>query len=196
LEQIESRSRTMAKLVDELLDVTRLRAGEELHLDRERVDLVALVHSMVREQHEAADNHRLIVRSAAETLTGWWDRMHLQRVLENLVSNGIKYSPPGSELTLTLAAAKTSEGDCALLTVRDHGIGIAADDLPHIFEWFYRGKHARAGTIGSGLGLAGVRQIVEQHGGTITVTSQVGVGSTFSICLPLDSGQEGGTQAG
>jgi two-component system sensor histidine kinase BaeS len=122
--------------------------------------------------------------------------MHLQRVVENLVSNGIKYSPPGSEITVTLAAAKTPEGDCALLTVRDHGIGIVDDDLPHIFNWFYRGKNARAGTIGSGLGLAGVRQIVEQHGGTITVTSQVGIGSTFSICLPLDSGRESVAEGG
>jgi len=105
LEQIESRSRTMAKLVDELLDVTRLRAGEELHLDRELVDLVALVQIMVREQHEATDNHRLIVRSAVDTLTGWWDRVHLQRVVENLVSNGINIV---FALTYALLAQKRS----------------------------------------------------------------------------------------
>lgn len=196
LEQIESRSRTMAKLVEELLDVTRLRAGEELPLDRQIVDLVALVREVIAGQNEATDRHHLVVRPPERPLTGWWDRMHLQRVVENLVNNATKYSPQGGEIALSLSATTSRQRDYALLTVQDHGIGIAEDDLPQIFEWFYRGKNARDGTIGTGLGLAGVRQIVQQHGGTITVTSQEGIGSTFCIRLPLDAAPESDAAAG
>jgi signal transduction histidine kinase len=183
LEQIECRSRTMAKLVDELLDITQLRAGEEFHLDRAMIDLVALVQETVAEG--ASDRHRLVVQSTERELIGYWDAVHLQRAVENLVNNAIKYSPHGGDITISLATSSAGGDDHALLTVEDHGIGIAADDLPQIFEQFYRGMNAREGTIGTGLGLAGVRRIVEQHDGTIAVTSLEGVGSTFIVRLPL-----------
>jgi signal transduction histidine kinase len=111
---------------------------------------------------------------------GDWDGPRLRRVLDNLLSNAIKYSPAGGEVVVTLAA----DGDSAVLRVRDQGLGIPAEDLPHIFERFRRARNA-AEIVGTGLGLSGARQLVEQHGGTIQVESQEGAGSTFTVRLPL-----------
>jgi len=186
LEQIESKSRQMAELIDELLDVTRLSAGEELQLDRRMVDLVALTRNVATDHAELTNHHRVVILSEEPDLIGSWDRLRLARVIENLVSNAIKYSPRGGDITVTLIREKSPEGDYAVLAVQDWGMGIAEDDLPCIFERFYRGKNAGSAMAGAGLGLAGVRQIVEQHGGTIAVDSREGVGSTFTVRLPLE----------
>jgi signal transduction histidine kinase len=186
LEQIESKSRLMTKLIDELLDVTQLRAGEELQLDRRPIDLVALVQEEVAGQDETTSDHQLVVRTTEPEFTGWWDRLRLCRVVENLLSNAINYSPEGGEITVSVSRRDGPEGDYAVLSVQDRGIGIAENDLPHIFERFYRGKNAAGDIAGTGLGLAGVRQIIQQHGGAIMVESRKGEGSTFTVRLPID----------
>jgi PAS domain S-box-containing protein len=186
LEQIEGRSRMMSRLIDELLDVTLLRAGEDLQLHRRPVDLVAIVRDAVAGQQEVVGIHELVVRSTESELTGSWDGVRLERVVENLICNAIKYSPDGGTITLTLGRDKQPEGDWAVLAVQDQGIGIAESDLPHIFEQFYRGKNATGAIGGIGLGLVGARQIVEQHSGTIAVESREGAGSTFVVRLPID----------
>ena len=186
LESIEDRSRKMARLVDELLDLTRLHAGQELQLDRRVGDLVALARQVVEEYQETTRRHVLLVHSNEPTLSGWWDYSRLGRVIENLVSNAIKYSPEGGEIEVSLRRERSPEGDWAVLTVRDEGIGIPEEDLPHIFEQFYRGKNASSTPVGTGVGLAAARQIVEHHGGTITVNSREAVGSVFTLRLPID----------
>jgi signal transduction histidine kinase len=128
---------------------------------------------------------RLVVRSTEEELLGRWDPLRLGRVLENLIGNAVKYSPDGSEITISLTRERGAGRDEAVLAVQDRGIGISEHDLPHIFDRFYRGENAQGGISGSGLGLAGTRQIVEQHGGTIEVDSREGAGSTFTVRLPL-----------
>jgi signal transduction histidine kinase len=115
-----------------------------------------------------------------DSLVGEWDGQRLRRVLDNLLSNAVKYSPDGGEIVVQLAR----EEDWAVLLVSDQGLGIPADDLPHIFERFRRARNATE-IVGTGLGLSGARQLVEQHGGTIVVHSQEGAGSTFTIRLPL-----------
>jgi signal transduction histidine kinase len=191
LEQIESKSSMMAELIDELLDVTRLRTGGALHLDRRPVDLVALVREAVAAQELATDEYQLVLLTGEPELIGIWDRVRLGRVVQNLVTNAMKYSPEGGEITLQLERERSPKGGWAVLTVQDHGIGIAEADLPHIFEWFYRGKNTSEDITGTGLGLAGTRQIVEQHGGTISVESKEGAGSTFTVRLPIDSSRDG-----
>jgi signal transduction histidine kinase len=104
-------------------------------------------------------------------------------VLTNLLQNAIKYSPAGGEILVTVQR----EDDSAVLGVRDHGLGIPAADQPHIFERFRRGANVRGSIGGTGIGLAGVRSLVESHGGTVGFESQEGSGSTFRVRLPLRS---------
>ena len=120
-----------------------------------------------------------------EELVGKWDVLRLERVIGNLLANAIKYSPNGGEIIVTLSAEQDAQGAWGKLSVRDTGVGIPADDLPHIFEWFHRGANVKDQIAGSGIGLAGARQIIEQHGGSMGVTSEEGQGSTFTIRLPL-----------
>jgi signal transduction histidine kinase len=109
----------------------------------------------------------------------WGDRARLERVLQNVIGNAVKYSPDGAPVQVT---ASMQEG-WDVVVVRDSGVGIPADELPHIFTHFYRASTAR-GFPGSGLGLAGAKTIVEQHGGHIRVQSAVGQGTTVVVSLP------------
>jgi signal transduction histidine kinase len=111
--------------------------------------------------------------------------VRLVRVLDNLLANGIKYSPNGGEIEVSLARQDDGGAAWAVLAVRDHGLGIPAADRPRVFERFRRARNVVGLIGGTGIGLASTRQIVEQHGGTITVVSQEGVGSTFTVRLPL-----------
>lgn len=185
LKQIENRSRVMAELIDELMDVTRLQEGEELPLDRRMVDLVMLVQDVVAGQAEAVNGCRLALDTTETELIGRWDRLRLARAIGSLIGNAIKYSPEGGTITVRLTRETGPSGDCAVLTVQDEGLGIAESDRPHIFERFYRGKNATAPGVGRGLGLTGAWQVVAQHGGAITVESQEGSGSTFTIRLAM-----------
>jgi signal transduction histidine kinase len=109
----------------------------------------------------------------------------VRRALANLISNAIKYSPNGSEVLVRVGRDRAAPAEWALVEVRDQGIGIPAADLPRLFERFFRARNAVDQAVGTGLGLAGARAIVEQLGGTIAVESQEGVGSTFAVRLPL-----------
>ena len=180
LSRIDQTAARMTRLIDELLDVARLQAGQPLALDPHPVDLAALVRRMVTEYQDVSRRHRIRVETPAPAVLGVFDPSRLERVLDNLLSNSIKYSPTGGDITVRLR----EEGDTAILEVRDRGLGIPAADLPHIFERFRRaGNVGRAS--GTGLGLTGTRQIVEKHGGTIAVDSEEGAGTTVTVRLPL-----------
>jgi signal transduction histidine kinase len=188
LERIKRATGRLSALVNELLDVARLQAGRPLQLHLRTTDLVELTRRMAGEWQETAPHHRIRVESALLSLVGTWDQFRLERVLDNLLGNAVKYSPRGGEIVLSIAG----DGDRAVLTVRDQGIGIPEPDLPRVFERFHRGANVARRTRGSGIGLSGARQIVEQHGGTITVESQERLGSAFTVRLPLRTrGQNG-----
>jgi signal transduction histidine kinase len=125
----------------------------------------------------------LYVSTELSELVGEWDAGRLARVLDNLLDNAVKYSPRGG----TVEVAVAREADLAVLSVTDRGEGIPAGDLPHIFERFRRGRNVEGRIPGTGIGLAGVQRIVELHAGTIDVASEVGVGTTLTIRLPLNS---------
>jgi two-component system phosphate regulon sensor histidine kinase PhoR len=113
------------------------------------------------------------------------DSRQMERVLVNLVSNAVNYTPEGK----TIAIATSVEAECIAFAVVDEGIGISAEDLPRVFERFYRSEQARkVENSGTGLGLAIVKEIVELHGGSVTVSSVVDQGSAFTVRLPLNSG--------
>ncbi len=105
--------------------------------------------------------------------------------MANLISNAVKYSPQGGEITVRLAPEERDGQAWAVIDVEDHGVGIPAPDLQRIFEPYYRGSNVPGSVGGTGVGLAGTRHIVEQHGGAIRVESSVGQGTVFKVCLPL-----------
>lgn len=182
LRRIDSTASRMATLVDDLLDVTRINMGRPLDLARETVDLVSLAREAVAESGSMSADHDIVIQAAEGALHGEWDAQRLTRAITNLISNAVRYSPDGGTVHLRIER----EGDDAVLSVHDEGIGIPLDELPHVFERFYRARNVAGRVAGTGIGLASVKQIVEQHGGTVTVTSREGDGSTFTIRLPLE----------
>jgi signal transduction histidine kinase len=187
LERIEEQTALMARMIDDLLDVARIEAGRPLELHRESCDLVALAQKTAADVQRTTDRHRLQVVAEAQPIVGAVDCARLERVLLNLLTNAVKYCPDGGDVDLTLRPERRSDGDWAILAVRDGGIGIPPADLPRIFERFYRASNVGDQLRGTGLGLAGAQQIVEQHGGEINVASDPGVGTTFTVRLPLDN---------
>jgi signal transduction histidine kinase len=168
-------------LIAELLDATRMRQNR-LELRPEWTDLTALAHAVV-EQFALAEDHRIghaLVFEADGTVRGYWDASRLEQVVTNLVSNALKYSPPGAEVRVTVR----DELDGAALIVRDEGIGIPTTDRERLFEPYARSRVVARRIEGMGLGLFISEQIVRRHGGEITVESELGVGSTFSVRLP------------
>ena len=174
----------MADSIDELMDITRLGAERSLELHRELVDVAALVREVAGEQQQGTDRHHIVVAGVA-TLVGDWDRARLVRVIQNLISNAVRYSPEGGEVTVAVDQQQDAAGTWARVQITDRGVGIPAADLPHIFEQFHRGSNVVGRLGGTGIGLFSVRHIVEQHGGTVAVESREGEGSTFTVCLPL-----------
>jgi signal transduction histidine kinase len=182
----ESTARMTAMLTD-LVDAGRLQAGRSVELQLQPVDLVALVRGIVETQHATTSRHEIRMEASVPELIGQWDPRRLERVVANLFANAIKYSPEGGPIHVRVERSTEGDAPAAVLRFEDRGIGIPADDQPRIFERFYRGANVRGRFEGAGLGLAGVRQIVEQLGGTITVESTEGVGSTFTIRMPLSA---------
>lgn len=189
LAMIEGTARRLDAMIEELLDLTQVQLGRSLELRRETVDLVGLVRRAAKDHQQQTRSHTLVVQTGLKRLEGQWDRARLERVVGNLLSNAIKYSPDGGHITLTIGREAHPAGDVAVLSVQDTGLGIPSADLPRIFDRFYRGGNVAAAIAGTGIGLAGVRQLVEQHGGRIEVESLLGVGTTFVVRLPLSTAQ-------
>jgi PAS domain S-box-containing protein len=178
VERIDAQATRLRALIDDLLDVSRLAAGQvELHV--EPVDLATLAGQVgARFVDEAARLGSTLVIDAREPTVGQWDRERLDQVVANLVSNAVKYGD-GKPIDVTVRA----EGGHARLIVRDHGLGIASRDHDRIFGRFERA--ASSGNFGGiGLGLWIVRQIVGVFGGAVHVESALGAGSVFTVELP------------
>lgn len=177
----------MARVLDELLDLAHLQAGRTPVLERQEIDLVALADRLAQEYQRTTRRHRIAVRAAVPAVVGHWDRARLERVLANLLANALKYSPAGGDIVVAIRPEGPGDrrtGPGVRLEVLDRGIGIPATDLPRVFERFHRdGNVGHLG--GSGLGLAGAREIVEQHGGTLTVRNRPGGGTMATLWLPL-----------
>jgi signal transduction histidine kinase len=186
LEQIERSAARMAQQLDELVDAARLEAGRPLELRRELTDLMALARQVIAEHQQQTDRHDLALVAVMPTLAGVWDGVRLGRVLDNLLGNAVKYSPLGGPIQLCVGTEGDGAEQVALVRVIDRGEGIPEQDLPFIFERFRRGANVEGRIPGTGIGLAGVRRIVEQHGGSIMVESAIGQGTTVTVRLPLN----------
>ena len=186
LESISNTADKMNRLINDLVDMARVRMGRPLDLNCASVDLVALARRVVAEHQEAARGH-IEIQTDLPSVIGHWDGFRLERIFDNLVGNAIKYSPEGGRIIVRIHE-EGSAGQ-AVLSVEDRGLGIPPDDLPHIFDRFYRGSNVVGRIEGTGIGLAGVKQIVEQHGGSVIVDSRVGEGTVVTVRLPLTGPQ-------
>jgi len=174
----------MSRTVEALLTLARADAGEE-PLAREKVELDALLEQTVGEARMVTGQKHLQL-AHVEPLTVEGDTDSLQQLFRNLLDNALKFTPADGLIEVRL----TRREDRAVVTVADNGSGIAAEHLPHLFSRFYRVDKARSRELGgAGLGLAIAKWIVARHGGSIKVESRVGMGTTFTVVLPLAAGQ-------
>jgi signal transduction histidine kinase len=184
-ELIERQAQQMAFVVAGLLDVTRIVRGQ-LRLQRERVDLCTVLVEAIDtlEWNLTARGHRLSVGLLEPSVWLLADGARLEQVFVNLLGNASKYTDIGGELALSMHGSN----GYAVVRIRDSGIGIAPDALPHIFDLFMQADTAASNSgAGLGIGLALVRAIVESHGGSVTAFSAgLGQGSEFTVRLPLE----------
>jgi signal transduction histidine kinase len=180
-EQLEREAVRLSMIVNDLLDLSRLEAGSErgqrVHLDA----VSAEETERLRERAEAAGVDLALHADGVPTIEG--SARDLALLIRNLIENAIGYTQRGGSVDVEVRAAASD----VVLSVRDTGIGIPTRDLPRVFERFYRVDRARSrATGGTGLGLAIVKHVAENHGGTVTVTSELGAGTTFEVRLPRE----------
>jgi signal transduction histidine kinase len=182
LEVVQRQTGKLARLVDELLDVSRIESGR-LELRVDDVDLPELVAEVLRRHQLMATKHELGLNYDPDgKLDVRADRDHLEQVLNNLIGNAMKYSPEGGAIDVTVTRAGDREVEFA---VADHGIGIRAGELARVFGLFYRSPDRLARDVGGmGLGLYITKEIVDRHNGRIWAESEVGKGTTFHVALP------------
>jgi signal transduction histidine kinase len=176
---VEESDRVLVML-NTLMDISEAESGT-MQLRREPVPLADVVARAIDLYRDVADAKGVALAAAAPAdIVVTADRTRLEQVAANLIDNAVKYTPPGGRVDVEVRR----EADAAVLRVRDTGPGIPADELPRIFDRLFRGDTSRA-ERGLGLGLSLVKAVVEAHGGTVEVSSELGRGSMFSVSLPL-----------
>jgi len=181
LAKINAEADRLTQLVQELGELSRIESGRA-PIQKKPFDMAEAIEQAAGRLKAQADRAGLSlgIESASSLPQALGDRDRVEQVLVNIIHNAIKFTPPGGRISVTAKA----EGNHLLVSVADNGVGISADDLPRIFERFYKADRARTGG-GTGLGLAIAKHIVEAHGGRIWAESVEGKGSTFSFTLPL-----------
>ncbi len=186
IETIARNARAQERLIDELLDISRIMTGK-LSLDLRAVKLAPLIQAVVDDVRPAADARSINLKAAFDSSMGpiFGDPDRLQQIVWNLLTNAIKFTPQGGDVQVRLERNDSH----ALITVRDSGQGIATELLPHVFERFRQADSSNTRSNGGlGLGLSIVRQLVELHRGTVTAEScGENAGTTFRVMLPLSS---------
>jgi PAS domain S-box-containing protein len=184
---IDDEAKRLVKLVDDLMDLSRLES-KRVALELKPVDVGHLAYHVVDKMRPLAENSQLMLsQSVPSGLIAPADSDRLEQVLTNLVDNALKYTPPGGRVEVR---ASDDNGEI-LVEVVDNGRGIPPEDLPHVFERFYRADRSRTrGSGGTGLGLAIAKHIIEAHGGRISVHSRLGEGTTFVFTLPRNGSLE------
>jgi signal transduction histidine kinase len=179
--------RSLSALIDDLFQMAQLDAGG-LHLDRSPNSIADLISNTLESFSELAAQQEVVLEGSIEPgiEAVWMDVQRMERVLANLVKNALRHTPSGGRIEVRAESFDES----IRVQVWDTGEGIPAEDLPHIFDQFYRGEKSRnRATGGAGLGLAIARGIVQAHGGEIDVESEVGKGTCFSILLPKEGSE-------
>lgn len=190
LSSIEAALRRGALRVDELMDLARRDGGDAWALRTQPVDLVALVKGVVDGYRQTNDSHVFVVASGLEELVTACDHDRIERSVDNLVSNAVKFSPGGGSISAAVTEERAGDHRVAVIAITDQGLGIPEDERDLVFERFRRGSNV-IDVPGSGVGLWSVREIVARHGGSLEVDSRIGEGSTFTLRLPVLRGTQG-----
>lgn len=181
LTTIQAQITKVTMLINDLLDVTRISGGHlAFHVAPFAVD--ALVEEAIAEVQRTTTQHTIIREGTTQQVIRG-DKERLEQALVNLLTNAIKYSPQATRVTVTVTATL----EAIRLSVQDYGLGISPEQVPHLFDRFYRTTEAQGNSAGLGLGLYITAAIIRQHGGTIQVSSEPGHGSIFTITLPRDA---------
>ncbi len=181
----------LMRLIDELLDVSRLEQTP-IRMQKSYQDFLAPLKRIIDIYRSTNHKHELCLTleemPETDLLMGWFDMPRVEQVLHNLLTNALKYSPDGGKVEVGVRATRAACGEMqeVLFWVTDWGIGIAADDLPHVFQRFYRVDKLDRSIDGFGIGLYITKELVQGHGGRIWVESIKGQGSTFFVALPLE----------
>jgi signal transduction histidine kinase len=178
VEAIIAQAERLQRLIDDLMLASQIQA-DHLTLALEETDLVAAARRAVT--HLGIGDSSVRVDAPEEPLVVLADQNYLSQVLTNLLTNAVKYSPEGGDVTVRF----TRQGAEAHVAVIDRGVGISPTDIPHLFDRFYRVRDTATRVPGLGLGLYICQRIVEAHGGRIDVESKPGLGSTFTVVLPI-----------
>ncbi|RLC76579.1 MAG: hypothetical protein DRJ03_12090 [Chloroflexi bacterium] len=187
LDTLAQEAERLARLVEDILEISRVDSGR-LEIKPGPTSLNELAESVVASHREQAQERGLALeyRPAEPGPVALVDSNRITQALVNLVQNGIRFTPQGGKVTLSTGEQKAQRRAWATVTVADTGMGIPEDELPHIFERFFRGTEPRDMQLsGTGLGLSIVKEIVELHGGRVTVESKQGSGSAFTVWLPF-----------
>jgi two-component system phosphate regulon sensor histidine kinase PhoR len=180
LPRIKQEVDRMVQLVQDLLELARAESGR-LRLRREDVDLASVGTNIMRTFEPRAAQLGVALRFEGQATRINGDPDRLAQVFVNLIDNALRHTPAGGKVVVSVSAG----GSVASLVVRDSGVGIPYNDLPHVFERFYVVDRSRAReSTGSGLGLSIVKQVVEAHGGNVTADSEYGLGATFTCLFP------------
>ena len=182
LESCQRAAQRMRRLIESLLELARLDAGQQ-QMKRLKFDLAQTARDCVTLIEPLANERQVKIFCDVPPLKCVGDSERLAQVITNLLTNAITYNKENGEVRVSGEA----KSGCAILTVRDTGVGISGADLPHVFDRFYRADSSRT-SGNTGLGLAISKAIVEAHGGTIEATSQLNVGTSFTVRLPLGEG--------
>lgn len=174
------------KIIKELRDLSLAEAGQ-LVLDKQSSDVNLLVSRAVNKLKPLADEKKICLNCNLEEVPEISvDEMRITQVVYNLLSNAIRYTSAEGKVEASTALVKLESQDYIAISIGDNGKGISAEDLPHVFEHFYRADFARdRKSGGSGIGLAIVKQLIEVHGGQVAVKSELGIGSLFTVYLPV-----------
>jgi PAS domain S-box-containing protein len=181
LQIIADQTNRLNKMINSLLDISRIETGQ-LSIDPKPVDIGVLLHRLVDEVRVTIDDREIEIQCKTPSTTISGDELRLEQVFQNLIQNAIKYSASGKPVSVVITLAEAY----VEVAVYDKGIGIPERDLPNLFNRFYRASNVKDNQIsGMGIGLHVVKEIVELHGGHITVQSTEGQGSVFTVSLPV-----------
>jgi signal transduction histidine kinase len=195
-ELINREGRRLSNMVERVLLFAKMRSGN-VKFQHRPIDMLATIDDAIASNQAWSQEREVkVVKETPQSLPCiYGDPPALTSVIQNLLSNALKYSRRGGQVTIQARTVKAGHEDAVQIAIHDQGAGIPGNELPHLFEPFFRGKRARAAQIqGSGLGLSLVKQVVEGHGGTIDVVSTPGAGSTFLVQLPIGEPDDAGIE--